>query len=118
MQTNKSRYFTITDSASRNHLITLFIYKSLTFEKGDGGEKIKRDVLYEGFIPYQSQDFRSYDTKGLFHQHFTSSFYTCRSQKRQKSSQVKHLFALSGSECLKAARKHVDEIDPKIPSWH
>jgi len=32
--------------------------------------------------------------------------------KAQKDSQVKQLFALSGSAGVKAARKHVDEIDP------
>ena len=54
----------------------------------------------------------SYLAWGQFHECFTSSFYTHRSQKRQKDSQVKQLFALSGSACVKAARKHVDEIDP------
>ena len=34
---------------------------------------------------------------GQFHQRSTSSFYARRSQKRQKDSQVKLLFALSGS---------------------
>ena len=47
-----------------------------------------------------------------FHQHFVSSFYTCRSWKRQKDSQVKQLFALLGSASIKAAHKHDDEIDP------
>ena len=32
--------------------------------------------------------------------------------KAQKDSQLKQLFALSGSAGVKAARKHVDEIDP------
>ena len=50
--------------------------------------------------------------RGQFHQHFTSSFYTCRSQKRQRDSQVKQLFALLGSVSVKAAHKHVDEVDP------
>ena len=49
-----------------------------------------------------------------FHQRFTSSFYTRRSQKRQKDSQVKQLFALSGSVCVKAVHKHVDEIHPRV----
>ena len=35
-----------------------------------------------------------------------------RSQKCKKDSQVKQLFALSGPVCLKAAHKHVHEIDP------
>ena len=33
--------------------------------------------------------------------------------KAQKDSQVKQLFAFLGSESVKAAPKHVDEIDPK-----
>ena len=36
-------------------------------------------------------------TRGQFHQRFTSSFYARRSQKRQKDSQVKQIFALLGS---------------------
>ena len=49
---------------------------------------------------------------GQFHQQFTSSFYACRSQKCKKDSQLKKLFALLGSACIKAALKHLDEIDP------
>ena len=49
---------------------------------------------------------------GQFHQHFMRSFYACRSKKHQKDSQVKQLFAILGSACIKAARKHIDEIDP------
>ena len=51
--------------------------------------------------------------QGQFHQHFTSSFYTHRSQKREKDIQVKQLFALLGSVCVKTACKHVVEIDPR-----
>ena len=43
--------------------------------------------------------------RGQFHQHFTCSFYAPRSQKRQRDSQVKQLFAFLGSA-------QVDEIDP------
>ena len=50
---------------------------------------------------------------GQFHQHSTSSFYACRSQKRKKDRQLKLLFALLGSARVKAARKHVGEIDPR-----
>ena len=32
--------------------------------------------------------------------------------KVQKDNQLKQLFALSGSACVKAVHKHVDEIDP------
>ena len=35
--------------------------------------------------------------------------------KAQKDSQVNQLFALLGSVGIKAACKHIDEIDPKIP---
>ena len=52
------------------------------------------------------------DTWSQFHQHSTSSFYTCRSPKHKKGSQLKQLFALWGSAGVKAAPKHVDEIDP------
>ena len=45
---------------------------------------------------------------------FTSSFYACRPQKLKKDSQLMQLFALSGSALVKAACKHVDEIDPRI----
>ena len=43
-----------------------------------------------------------------------SIFYVHRSQNHQKDSQVKQLFALSGSVRAKAVRKHVDEIDPRM----
>ena len=43
---------------------------------------------------------------------FMCSFYACRSQKCKKDSRLKQLFALLGSEYVKAARKHVDENDP------
>ena len=52
------------------------------------------------------------DRLSQFHQHFTCSFYAGRSQKRQEDSQLKQLFALSGSVSVKAAHKHIDEIDP------
>ena len=32
--------------------------------------------------------------------------------KREKDSQIKQLFAISGPACVKAVRKNVDEIDP------
>ena len=51
-------------------------------------------------------------TCGQFHQHFTNSFYARRSQKCKKDSKVKHFFALLGSVHVKAALKHIDEIDP------
>ena len=44
---------------------------------------------------------------------FMRSFYVRRSKKRKKDSQLKQLFALLGSVCLKDARKHVGEIDPR-----
>ena len=53
-----------------------------------------------------------------FHQHFMSSFYTRRSQKRRKDTHVKQLFALLESACVKAAHKHVDEIDPCRTSFY
>ena len=57
-------------------------------------------------------------TRGQLHQHFTCSFYVqllrSQSPKANKDSQVKQLFVLSGSAGIKAARKHVDEIDTSI----
>ena len=38
--------------------------------------------------------------------------------KAQKDSQVKQLFALFGSACVKAVSKHVDEIDPRVLTAH
>ena len=40
------------------------------------------------------------------------SFYARSSQKRKKDSQLKQHFALLGSASVKAAHKHIDEIDP------
>ena len=42
----------------------------------------------------------------------------CRSQKRQKDSQLKQLFALLGSAAVKAVYKHVDEIDPSSDNFN
>ena len=47
-----------------------------------------------------------------FHQHFTCSFYTRRSQKRKNDSQLKQLFSLSGSACVKAACKMLVKLTP------
>ena len=41
------------------------------------------------------------------------SFYARRSQKGKKESQLKQLFALSGSAGVKAERKHIDEINSR-----
>jgi len=50
---------------------------------------------------------------GQFHQHFTSSLYKRRSQKRTKLSQaVSLLYVFLGSIWVKALSKHVGEIDP------
>ena len=38
---------------------------------------------------------------GQIHQHFTCSFYVCRSQRRKKDSQLKKLYALLGSTSIK-----------------
>jgi hypothetical protein len=55
---------------------------------------------------------RSENIRSRFHQHFTSSFYACRSQKHKNDSQVNSHFVLLWSTCLKALCKHVGEIDP------
>jgi len=49
---------------------------------------------------------------GRFHQHFTPSFYTHRSQKRQKYSQVVSLFFPFGICFCKRFASNVGEIDP------
>jgi len=52
--------------------------------------------------------------RGQFHQRFTSSFCIHIHQKRKKDTRrLDCLFTLLGSLRVKAARKHVDEIDPK-----
>ena len=50
--------------------------------------------------------------RSQFHQHFMHTFYARRSQKCKKESQVKQLFALTGSAHIKVARKHIGDIDP------
>ena len=42
-----------------------------------------------------------------------SAFYARRSQKCKKDSQLKQLFVYLGSAGVKAACKHIDEIDPQ-----
>ena len=43
-----------------------------------------------------------------------SSFYACRSRKRKKLLELTVFFILFGSFRVKAAHKHVDEIDPRM----
>ena len=54
------------------------------------------DCFYGLFFVDQS-NLQSWGIRGQFHQHFTSSFYSQRFQKRKKDSQVKLLFVLLGS---------------------
>jgi len=53
-------------------------------------------------------------TRGRFHQLFTQSFYTCRSQKRKKYSPDVSFLALLGSACLKSARKRLVKLTPGV----
>ena len=53
---------------------------------------------------------------GRFHQHFTSSFYTCRSQNRKKDCQVKQLYCAFGICASKSCSLNVGEIDPRSAS--
>ena len=50
---------------------------------------------------------------GQFYQHVYAQLLCLHTPKAQKNSHLKQLFALSRSEGVKAARKHVDEIDPR-----
>ena len=50
-------------------------------------------------------------TWGQFHQHFTSSFYVCRSRKRKKRQSIHVAIWASGIARIKAEHKQVDEID-------
>ena len=45
---------------------------------------------------------------------FTCSFYAHRSPKRKKLLELTVFFALLGSAFVKAAQKHVDEIDTRM----
>ncbi len=51
-------------------------------------------------------------TWGQYHQSSMSSFYTHRSQKRKKDSQVAGLFYIFGICACKSCSKNIDEIDP------
>jgi len=51
-----------------------------------------------------------------FHQRSTSSFYTRRSWKCKKDSQVVSLFALWGLRCAKAARRTLMMLTPSFQS--
>ena len=57
-------------------------------------------------------------TCSQFHQHFLQAAFThADPYSAKKDSQVKQLFVLSGSVGIKAARKHVDEIDPWLKPY-
>ena len=51
-------------------------------------------------------------TFGVNFTNILSETCMCKDPKRGKNSQLKQLFLLSGSEGVKAAHKHNDEIDP------
>ena len=53
------------------------------------------------------------ENRGQFHQRVYVQLLHAQIPKAQKDSQVKQLFALSGSLRIKAVPKHVDEIDPR-----
>ena len=48
---------------------------------------------------------------------FHAQFLRSQIPKAQKDSQLKQLFVLLGSASVKAASKHVDEIDPRSQSF-
>ena len=50
--------------------------------------------------------------KGSISPTFYEQLLRAQIPKAQKDSQVKQLFVLSGSSCINAAGKHVDEFDP------
>ena len=65
------------------------------------------EVLYNVYLVLWSQ-------AGVnFTNMFTHSFYARRSQKRKKLHNLTVFLALLGSASVKAAHKHVDEIDPR-----
>ena len=51
---------------------------------------------------------------GQFHQHYTNSFYTCRSQKRKKLLELSVFFSLLESACIKAACKMLVKLTPGL----
>jgi hypothetical protein len=53
-----------------------------------------------------------FDSRGLFHHHFTHSFYACKSEKRKKDTDdLTVFFARLGSVCVKAARKTLNKLN-------
>ena len=87
-------------------------FRNITTNAGDQFVYVVQDPPSCTESKTQERSLRTPVTWGRFHQHFRSSFYTRRSQKLKKDSQVKQLFALSGSAGVKAVHEHVDEIDP------
>ena len=79
--------------------------------------KLKNLRKGEGYPHYDLQ----FLSRFQFHQRVYAQLLRTQVPKAQKDSQLKQLFALSGSACVKAARKHVNKIDPgrsfKIDSY-
>jgi len=61
-------------------------------------------------------DYCSWPTRGLFHQHFTISFYNGRHRRRKKTQWFDRFFAVLAFACVKALSIFVSEIDPYNPS--
>ncbi len=74
-------------------------------------------LLFCSFAFFWSHSLKTFfcytSTRSQFHQCFTSSFIVAKSQKRKKTMMDLTVFlALLGSLHVKAAHKHVGEIDP------
>ena len=54
---------------------------------------------------------------GQFHQCVYAQLLHVQIPKVQKDSKLKQLFVLLGSTHVKAARKHIDEIDSTSQPW-
>ena len=64
---------------------------------------------------YWTRQIQPIESPGLnFINLLTRSFYASRSEKRKKLLELTVIFVLLGSLSVKAAHKHVDEIDPKF----
>ena len=79
-------------------------------------------ISHVRIVPFNGDNYLAFQSLppavGPFHQHVYMPFLLTQIPKAQKDSQLKPLFALSGSAGVKAAHEHVDEIDPRSVTKH
>ena len=86
--------------------------KGSSAKENDEGKRFS--VSLHSFIWLNSPFCYCCNSRGQFHQHFTSSICMRKSRKRKKDSQVKQLFAVLRSVCVKLRVNTLMKLTPAV----